>query len=220
MKQDQLDLPRLLRLGLIADDVMTEPSYVIDEQQWKTSDAADWTGHLARQLGLTRTWEAHLHPTLLVILETLVDEWRGWPRAEHLRDPKFWLPFATTATKDLTREEAWTMALGWQNWDPKLPAGRMSTQLPALRAELAKHLASKLTGILDQWHRWKLSAVGDVVERRWAARRDPEVIPLDRPAPDPVAQPGAAVRAERDLARARFNKSPYLHRPTAPSTER
>jgi hypothetical protein len=182
--------PRL-RDALVADLVMEDLDPDGDGAYWLTvalKHEEEWTEHLARQLGFSRTdGPSDLHQTLLLIVRELDDMLRHWPPPHE--DSSTCRKLAHDATKSLTPLELYaTFLAGPTHWRAKKVDACKIDKLPAqLQPILERALAAELSRVLGQWVKWDTRKLK---ERRREAIKAAEA---------------ARAEAEREVAR----KEPY-----------
>jgi hypothetical protein len=153
-------VPRIsprLRDALIADLAMEDLS--VEGDRWtklKLREPSDWTEHLGRQLGMTRSWGSDIHATLLVVVDGLDDLLKDWPPTSEHADC---VRVAHEATKHLDPLDLYAMLLaGPAHWrKAKLPAELKVDRLPhEFQRMVEAALASEIRRVLDQWTRWDI----------------------------------------------------------------
>ncbi len=156
------DGPRIsgrLKNALVADLVMEDLGPEGDH--WLVEplgDEFEWTEHLARQLGMERTWgPGGIHDTLMVVLDQVDHLLReAWPPRHDLGVCK---EIAHEATKHVSPTALLaTLLSGPVSWRrAKVEGGcrvdRLGTQLQPL---LEKALATDLHRVLEKWVEWDI----------------------------------------------------------------
>lgn len=185
--EDKRISPRL-KQALVADLVMGDPTRESDH--WLVEplrEPAEWTEHLARQLGIRDTLGvADIHGTLLLIVGELDDLIRYWPPP---RDGNAWKDLAHEATKSLSPVEVYaTLLAGPESWrnqtlDKGCKVDRLHLHLQPI---LAKVLTAELSRVIGDWVKWDIRKLRERRDELRAVAKAEQVAPAVHEAPPRV----------------------------------
>jgi hypothetical protein len=170
-----------LKTALVADMAMADLSE--ENTRWMTVPVRgprDWTGHLARQLGVQELEQDsdNVHYTLMVVIPELDKMLREWPPPT---DPDPYVVLARAATKNLQARLVYDLLLvGPPAWrDRTIDGGRVESLRARLQYVLEQALASDLQQVVARWDDWDVRELKKRRDEAVQARRKAEEAELE-----------------------------------------